>query len=153
MTSVQKRMEPRRSLLGASVDQTDARSVNECVRVGRWAGGRKARVGRLQPRPESDRVDLDSFPPLGPARCVASVAAQVGMEEGRVGRKLQVEVGRGVDGQLAARQDQVEHVAAVRKWKWTPARSGSRRNPASGSPPACPHVLQMEDRLGLRHLG
>ena len=59
-----------------------------------------------------------------------------------------------LDVQLAnLRQDQVEHVAAVRKWKWTPARSGSRRNPASGSPPACPHVLQMEDRLGLRHLG
>jgi hypothetical protein len=34
-------------------------------------------------------VDLDSIPPLGPTRCVASVAAQVGMEEGRVSRKLQ----------------------------------------------------------------
>ena len=34
------------------------------------------------------------------------------MEEGRGGGKLQAEVGRGVDGQFAARHDLVEHVAA-----------------------------------------
>lgn len=38
------------------------------------------------------------WPPLGPVQRVAAVVAQVGTKEDRVGRQLQVEAGRGVEG-------------------------------------------------------
>jgi hypothetical protein len=67
-----------------------------------------------------------------------------------------VEVGRSVDGQLAARQDQVEHVVAGLPIRSKEVDSGTfRQQGKSGKPKhaSVPSGSPIEDRLGLRYLG
>ncbi|MGB2612038.1 MAG: hypothetical protein WBC80_23950 [Isosphaeraceae bacterium] len=95
MTSVQKRMEPRRSLLGASVEQTDARLVarfgpDDCVVC---RGGNRARSSGVRPWDRSDQGSSLWFHgcvPNAESRLTGQSADPTGGGAGRMGNQVPV---------------------------------------------------------------